>query len=560
MPKVLTVVGNRPQFIKLGVTARALREMGDSAPFDSVVVNTGQHYDSMLADVFFAELQIEPPQYSLGIGSGQIVDQVGKMLQPIREIVEDEKPDAVLVFGDTNSTLAAAIVAAHGNVPLVHVEGGERLYRRAAMPEEVNRVVTDHLADLLLASSRKAVPYLMREGMGPDRVRFVGDPMYDIFKLTGETLRSRRAAQPADYGLDPGQFAIATMHRAENTDSREAGIAIMAALDAARMPVLLPAHPRLKQRLEAWGWAPSGSLKLVEPLGYFDFQSLLRQSALVVTDSGGVGREAFFAGKGAIVPLESSAWIEAVEAGMSTMVGSDPELLAAALRDFAPREPITGFVEQEFGSGDAGTRIVEAVATEITGRRRRAEGPWHPVARFGALPRAIDSTERTHDRFRRQVATVAAAHGLTFDLSRSLGGAVALGQIAAQAGVSGRLLLPLDRLAFNPFAEEASAIVQELLNQGHRLLAGADHGHREALAAQFATKVETTDAITPDDGDDTFEADGVVRPWLWGKTPLSPFERRLRLIDAAREAALDGLRREFAAPTSHDHKALEPVG
>ncbi len=557
MPKVLTVVGNRPQFIKLGVTARALREMGAGAPFQSIVVNTGQHYDTMLADVFFTELQIEPPHYSLGIGSGQIVDQIGKMLQPIREIVESEKPDAVLVFGDTNSTLAAAIVAAHANVPLVHVEGGERLYRRAAMPEEVNRVVTDHLADLLLASSRKAVPYLMREGMGPDRVRFVGDPMYDIFKLTGETLRSRPAAQPADFGLEDGQFMLATMHRAENTDSREAGIAIMAALDAARMPVLLPAHPRLKQRLDAWGWAPSRSLKLIEPLGYFDFQSLLRRSTMVVTDSGGVGREAFFAGKGAIVPLESSAWIEAVEAGMSTMVGSDPERLAAALRDFVPREPIAGFVEQEFGTGDAGAQIVEAIAAEITGRPRRAEGPWHPVGRFTELPRAVDSTERTHERFRNRVAEVAARHDLTFDLSRSLDGATALGCLAAEAGVAARLMLPLERLAFNPFGEAAVDIVRELLDQGHVLATGTGHGHREALAARYATEVECVDAIPPSDAEDTFEVNGVVQPWLWGKTPLSPFERRLRLVDAAREEALNDLRSVLGAPNAHDSRASE---
>lgn len=559
MPKVLTVVGNRPQFIKLGVTARALRELGTEAPFQSIVVNTGQHYDAMLADIFFTELQIEPPQYSLGIGSGQIVDQVGKMLQPIREIVETERPNAILVFGDTNSTLAAALVAAHANVPLVHVEGGERLYRRSAMPEEVNRIVTDHLADLLLASSRKAVHYLMREGMGPDRVRFVGDPMYDIFKLTGEALRSRPAAQAADYGLEPGKFVIATMHRAENTDSREAGIAIMDALDAARMPVLLPAHPRLKQRLEAWGWAPSRSLKLIEPLGYFDFQSLLRQSALVVTDSGGVGREAFFAGKGAIVPLESSAWIEAVEAGMSTMVGSDPERLAAALRDFISREPIAGFVEQEFGAGDAGLRIVEAVTAAITDHPRRAEGPWHPVTRFGALPKAVDSTERTHDRFRRHVVSVAAVHGLTFDLTRSLVGAVALGEIAAKAGVSGRLLLPLDLLAFNPFTPEAVGVIQKLLDQGHQLVTSPHSGHCETLAAQFGVAVEPFGAVAHDDADDAFEANGVIRPWLWGKTPLSPFERRLRLIDMARESALDRLRYELAPTPLQDTKVPETV-
>lgn len=541
MAKVLTVVGNRPQFIKLGVTARRLRELGSAAPFESVVVNTGQHYDTMLADVFFSELQIEAPQYSLGIGSGPIVDQVGKMLAPLREIVSHEAPDAVLVYGDTNSTLAAAIVAAHHDIPLVHVEGGERLYRRAAMPEEVNRVVADHLADLCLASSRKAVPYLLREGFAPDRVAFVGDPMYDIFKLTGTLLQTRTAAQPGDYGLETDGYAIATLHRAENTDSREAGIAIMDALDGAPMPVLLPAHPRLTARLDAWGWQPRAALKLIAPLGYFDFQSLLRQSRLVVTDSGGVGREAFFAGKGAIVPLESSAWIEPVAAGMAVMVGSDPDRLAAALAQFEPRPPIEGFVEQEFGDGDAGLRIIEAVDREITGRPRRAEGPWHPVARFADLPRAADATARTHAAFAAGIDDAVAMHGgVTLDLTDATAGALALGSIAAARGHRLTLALPLAALAYNPFADAAMAELKALVGQGHRVAASLP----EALAPALGSPVAPLAGFEP--GDDLIGR-GVVQPWLWGETPLAPIERRLRLIDAAREHALDTLRAELAA-------------
>lgn len=546
LPTVLTVVGNRPQFIKLGVTARALRDLGPAAPFRSVVVNTGQHYDTLLSDVFFQELQIEAPDYNLGVGSGAIVDQVGKMLPLLREIIEREAPDAVLVYGDTNSTLAAAIVAAHHNVPLIHVEGGERLYRRAAMPEEVNRVATDHLADLCLCSSRKALAYLAREGFGPERARFVGDPMYDLFKLTGELLQARPAAQPAQLDLVPGAYVMATLHRAENTDSLEAGIGLMEALDGAPMPVLLPAHPRLTARLDAWGWAPSGALRLIPPLGYFDFQSLLRQSALVVTDSGGVGREALFAGKGAIVPLESSAWIEAVESGLAQMVGQDPARLAAALRDFTPRAPVEGFVEHLFGAGDAGRRIVAEVARELAAPGRRAEGPWHPIARFAQLPPAVDAMNRTFDAFAAQVAEAAARHGaVTLDLSRSLDNATELVALAAAAQVPVRLALPLDRLSYNLFAPAIGAQLRAMVAQGGGLaIGGADLDTVALWGAPAEPLVDFTIDL-----DDLIGA-GQVCPWLWNTHPLSPFERRLRLIDTVREAELAALREAALGTTS----------
>lgn len=542
MAKVLTVVGNRPQFIKLGVTERRLRELGSRAPFESVVVNTGQHYDTMLSDVFFKELQIEAPKYNLGIGSGPIVDQVGKMLSPLREIITKEAPDAVLVYGDTNSTLAAAIVAAHHDIPLIHVEGGERLYRRAAMPEEINRIVADHLADLCLASSRKAVPYLLREGFSPDRVEFVGDPMYDIFKLTGELLKQQPAAQPGDYGLEPGQYVLATLHRAENTDSRDAGLAIMDALDGAPEPILLPAHPRLAGRLDAWGWKPKGALRLTTPLGYFDFQSLLRQSRSVVTDSGGVGREAFFAGKGAIVPLESSAWIEPVVAGMAIMVGSDPHRLADALMNFQPPAPTDCFVEHEFGEGDAGTKIIDAVHRRILAPAPRSEGPWHPVARFADLPRVVDAMDRTHKAFSARLADALRLHGrIVLDLSASLLETEDLCALAEAQGVQLQLAVPLERLAYNLFAVETTSMFRRLVERGHQLISTHPQLVSEALNCPVAQI-----------GDIELEEDdllgrGIIRPWLWGEVPISAFERELRLIDSSREERLNLLRAKGAS-------------
>lgn len=385
-PKILTVVGNRPQFIKLGIVAHRMRARGDAAPLCNIVVNTGQHYDAMLSDVFFNELSIERPDYDLGIGSGPIVDQMGKMMAPLREIVEREAPDALLVFGDTNSTVAGALVAAHASIPVVHVEGGERLYRRRQMPEEVNRVVTDSVADLCLCSSRKALRYLQREGFHPDRAVFVGDPMYDLFVLSGAMLASRKTITAEDFGLKTGNFALSTLHRAENTDERETCLGILDAMDGAPMPVLLPVHPRLRARLDDWGWTPQNALRLTDPLGYFDFQRLLRDCAIAISDSGGVNREAFFAGKPCIVPLESCAWIEAIEAGFAIAAGSDPARLATALHEFRPTGQVTAIVEQEFGDGHASERIIDETAALIDARAYHGEGPWHPVLRYSEMP------------------------------------------------------------------------------------------------------------------------------------------------------------------------------
>lgn len=565
--KILTIVGNRPQFIKLGVTARQLRLMGDEAPFQSIVINTGQHYDQMLSDVFFTELQIEPPQYDLGIGSGHIVDQIGKMLSPVREIVEHEKPDGILVYGDTNSTVAGAIVAAHLDIPLIHVEGGERLYRRSAMPEEVNRVVTDHLADACLASSQKAVRYLKREGFNDDRVTFVGDPMYDIFKLTGEMLKDRKAAEPEAYGLASGEYALCTVHRAENTDDRETCLGILRALDDGSIPVLLPAHPRLKSRLQDWGWEPTKSLQLIEPLGYFDFQSILRSSCLVVTDSGGVGREAFFAGKGCIVPLESSAWIEAVEAGMSVMVGQNPERLAHELENFRPTGNMTALVEDNFGTGEAGKHIVNAVADMIEVGGRNREGPWHPVARFENLPKASDSSHLSLSAFREilsEIVNQTPEPGLVLhDITESTAGVDLIADAEREAGLKGTYCLDLGNARYNPFDEKNGGIIERLVKDGHQLavLGGDDNDAArmsKTLGLHFGTQVSRCRYDTAlSDLDEEYgsieqlneaivSGRGVLlHPAYWHENPVYPFESKLCVFDELQEESVKHLRAEI---------------
>ena len=557
--KILTIVGNRPQFIKLGVTARSLRQLGDSAPFTSVVVNTGQHYDEMLSDVFFTELEIEAPQYNLGMGSGHIVDQIGRMMSPLREVFEAERPDALLVYGDTNSTVAGALVAGHLGIPALHVEGGERLYRRMAMPEETNRIVTDHLSDLCLVSSRKAMRYLAREGFGPGRLRFVGDPMYDIFKLSGAMLQSRAAAQPVDFGLAVNEYGICTIHRAENTDDRDICLGMLGALDRAPMPVLLPAHPRLRHRLEAWGWRPSASLRLVDPFGYFDFQSMLRQSGLVITDSGGVGREAFFAGKPAVIPLESSAWIEAVEAGLAVMTGRSPERLEAALSTVAPPADVTALVEENFGTGDAGTKIVDAIADYVGTRTQQDEGPWHRLGRFEKLPKAVDSSVLSHATFR-DLARHAASHGwqaqqLLLDITSGFEGTDDLLAIAKREGAAVTLQFDLAAASFNPL----SASVKQRLHAGVNV-AVTDTADAMILSQALGLPVGVIDVAGAvadlDDGgtpNDLLAAaqSGAhrlrVQPWLWAATPVGPFESALRVIDAEIAVAHDVAARNWVA-------------
>lgn len=486
---VISVVGNRPQFVKQAMFDAELARAGTSARIRCRTVNTGQHYDDLMSDVFFRELGAAPPAFELGVGSGPILDQIGKMLAPLREIFEAETPDAVLTFGDTNSTIAATLAAAHMGIPCIHVEGGERLYRRRDVPEEVNRVATDHLSDLILTSSRKANRYLAREGMSEDRAIFVGDIMLDLFKSCMRRVDAEAKLGPADYGVVPGEFALATLHRVENTASEAVLTGLLSALDRAPMPVVLPMHPRIAHLLKSWNWAPSGNLKLVEPLGYFDLLALLRDCSLVISDSGGVTREALFAGKPCIVPLDSCWWTEAVQAGLAITVGQDVDALAEALDNFRPdTSQAQAIVETEFGDGESAGRIVSHIVELLdhrhdTGQR---EGPWHRQGYFNEIPAAEDRTDFTYTAFESMIGSMKSA-GYTFapfakpedpdaavcllrhDIDFDLGAAVDFARVEADLGVSSTYFIMLTSPHYNPATADSRAQLAQLRALGHNI-------------------------------------------------------------------------------------------
>ena len=366
-PPVVFVVGARPQFIKAAALGLYLGRHPDAARFTPVLVHSGQHYDAALSDVFFAELPVPAPDVELGVGEGPPAVQFGQILERLSTLLDDLAPAAVAVYGDTTTTLAAGLAAAYRDIPVVHIEAGERAYRRWRYPEETNRVLTDHLSALCLTATERAARYLADEGVAAERVRVVGDVMYDLFVWAEERLGSGRPAGLPP-GIDPAAYDVATVHRAENTDDGPALVALLAALDAGPRPVVLPAHPRLTKRCRALGWAPTGALHLVEPVGYLDMVGLVRTATTVVTDSGGLMREAFFAGRPCVVPLEHVPWRELVETGWAVEVGRDVDRLRRLVERFPRPE---GPPPRLFGDGTAGAGVVRAINEALA---RSAEG------------------------------------------------------------------------------------------------------------------------------------------------------------------------------------------
>lgn len=327
MRKIVTIVGARPQFIKAAAVSQMLRKQ-----FLEVLVHTGQHYDDNMSQVFFDELEIPPPTYNLGIGSGGHGAQTGAMLAAIEEVLVREKPDRVLVYGDTNSTLAGALAAAKLHIPVAHVEAGLRSFNRR-MPEEINRVLTDHVADLLFCPSSTAVDNLAAEGVRAG-VHLVGDVMYAALMHAAETAR-RKSNILERMQLASGGYALATIHRAENTDDPARLARLVDALGeiAHTRPVVFPVHPRTRSRLPAL--VPDSGLRLVDPVGYLDMVRLETGAALILTDSGGIQKEAFWLRVPCVTLREETEWVETVQQGWNTLAGSSPEaiLQAAAVNE-----------------------------------------------------------------------------------------------------------------------------------------------------------------------------------------------------------------------------------
>lgn len=351
--KVVSVVGARPQFIKSSPVSRALRE----ARHREFLLHTGQHYDYEMSQIFFEELGINAPDVNLEVGSGRHGWQTAQMLSGIEEVLLNEKPDRVLVYGDTNSTLAGALAAAKLGISVVHLEAGLRSFNRA-MPEEVNRVATDHLAKLLLCPSQTAVSNLIAEGI-TEGVHLVGDVMADALAFA---LKCERRDSPvlAQFGLTEQEYLLATVHRAENTDDEARLSNILTALASCNQPVVFPVHPRTRKRIAEIDLPFDLSLKkcalrLIEPLGYLDIVRLEQSARMILTDSGGVQKEAYWLGVPCLTLRDETEWIETVEMGWNALVGSsDTKRILRAVNSFVPPDKRPSL----YGDGHAAERCV----------------------------------------------------------------------------------------------------------------------------------------------------------------------------------------------------------
>ena len=344
--KVVSVIGARPQFVKAATISRVI---GSRPEVEEVILHTGQHYDENMSRLFFEELNIPEPHYNLGVGSGSHARQTGQMLEVIESVLLKEKPDWTLLYGDTNSTIAGALAATKLHIPVAHVEAGLRSFNRI-MPEEINRIVTDRISDLLFAPTQTAVTNLRNEGL-EKATRFTGDVMYDSVLFYREIMEK----DPAAFTVQdlPEVFLLATIHRAENTDHPQQMENILKAIRELPYPVLLPIHPRTKKIISRFSIPPN--LRLIDPVGYLMMLSLILKATKVITDSGGLQKEAYFLGTPCITIRTETEWVETLHDGWNTITATDPERIIRAVQLPLPKRPQS----QAFGNGNAAEIIVD---------------------------------------------------------------------------------------------------------------------------------------------------------------------------------------------------------
>jgi UDP-GlcNAc3NAcA epimerase len=366
MKKILTVLGARPQFIKASTISAVIDE---SSLFEEVVVHTGQHFDTNMSEVFFTELGMRKPAYLLDIHGGWHGEMTGRMLIEIEKVILSERPDAVLVYGDTNSTLAGALAAVKLHIPVAHVEAGLRSFNRA-MPEEINRILTDRISQWLFTPTEAAAAHLLHDGVDPGSIMPVGDVMFDAALRHGArvTVQGRILGKLGSrFDIKPGRYCLATVHRAENTDDPARLAAIVDALTvfASEVPVVWPLHPRTRHRLAAQGKldAVARRAHLIEPVGYLDMVQLEKYAALIATDSGGVQKESFFYRVPCVTLRDETEWVELVEAGWNRLAPpSDCETVLATLRTSLGT---TGQDVSPYGRGDAARKIVQRLNGDL---------------------------------------------------------------------------------------------------------------------------------------------------------------------------------------------------
>lgn len=369
--KIITIVGARPQFIKAAVVSRAIEKHNTEVhekKIHEIIIHTGQHYDPNMSDVFFTEMKIPTPRYNLGIGGGSHGAMTGMMLEALEDLMLQEKPELVMVYGDTNSTLAGALAAAKLHIPVAHVEGGLRNYDRS-IPEEINRVLTDHLSTWIFCPSQLSVDNLAKEGFFEEKrekakthIYNVGDVMYDAVCFYRDTSFPGQEIQSLVQDKGDG-YCLTTIHRAGNTDNVEVFKGILNGLTriAQHVPVIIPLHPRTRKVIENYQINTDG-LDIIDPVGYFDMLYLLQHSGIVVTDSGGVQKEAYFFHKPCLTMIDYTPWVELVQCGVNTTVDSDSDLIYETairkIREAANQKFPVGL----YGDGHAGEKIVKILA------------------------------------------------------------------------------------------------------------------------------------------------------------------------------------------------------
>ena len=355
--KIVSVVGARPQFIKASPLSRAIRRH-----HHEILLHTGQHYDYGMSEVFFDDLGIPAPDYNLGVGSGPHGAQTGAMLQAIETVLEKERPQILIVYGDTNSTLAGALTAAKLQIPVAHIEAGLRSFNRS-MPEEINRVVADHVSTWLFAPSPLSRDQLAEEGIHSG-VHVVGDIMYDALLMHQKRAEAKSRILDQMH-LAPKSYYVATIHRAENTDREENLVGLFDGLNRLGKPVILPLHPRTSQKLREHDITPGKNIQCVAPLGYLDMLKIQRAAACVLTDSGGVQKEAYYLEVPCVTLRAETEWIETVTAGWNVICGTDPDRIVRAVAQMECSKPTHPNL---YGDGDAADKIASILTAEFQER------------------------------------------------------------------------------------------------------------------------------------------------------------------------------------------------
>ena len=355
--KICTIIGARPQFIKAAAVSAKIAEMSEHSDISEVIIHTGQHYDPDMSKIFFEELKIPKEKYNLKVGSGRHGEQTAKMLAGVEDILIEESPDWVLIYGDTNSTLAGALAAVKLHIPVVHIEAGMRSFNRN-MPEEINRIVSDSISTLNLCSTQTAVEHLEHEGMGSTAF-LTGDVMYDC-ALKFEALAEKYCDPLSKFGLSHGKYILMTCHRAENTDDNLRLSQIVSAVNkvAEKHTVLYTMHPRTASFIEKYKLEFSDNVQVVDPVGYLDMLVLEKSAEMILTDSGGIQKEAFFYKVPCITMRDETEWVETVELGWNTLAGASYDKITAAVANFAEKRPLETDA-RPYGDGNAVEIIIQ---------------------------------------------------------------------------------------------------------------------------------------------------------------------------------------------------------